>query len=275
MSSIPAEPFEPQPTRLHLSPPAQPFSVRSWHVVSAADAGFDETRFVQPGAATLLSCSICQHAPKANATLLSCCGQSACAKCITEWGHERISPFGVCCPFCREFAAVSKDRGYADSLSLAVVKCKYAPCCRWEGPFAIATAHESGECEVGKLQKDMEDKLAAAAEDKTRALAEADGEVGALSAEVRAQERDLRRKDATIKDLENQLQDAREALAAGINDAVQRSYMIQAMLACPPHVLDTMHKALLPELPSNPRPSSAALCLAGARARSRSPRASR
>jgi hypothetical protein len=315
---------------LHLSPQAQPSLCALGMSISAAETGFDETRFVQRGAATLLSCALCRHAPKVNATLLSCCGQSACAKCITEWGEGiGSSPFGVSCPFCREISTICKDRGYADSLSLAVVRCKYSPCCRWKGPFAIATAHEeSGECEVGKLHKDLDEKVAAAVEHKTLLLADADGEVLALtvelrdlraqeelraqerhlfsaksletehqlrdaratlteqnleilalSAELRAQERDVCRKDATIADQERDVcrKDATIAdlvnqlatLAARINDNAQRSYMIQEMLYCPPNVLDAMQKALLPELPelpelpSNPLPS---------RDRSRTPR---
>jgi hypothetical protein len=62
--------------------------------------------------------------------------------------------------------------------------------------------HESGECEVGKLEKDMAEKLTAAAQDKARALAEADLEIRATRAEARALEADLVGKDATINLLE-------------------------------------------------------------------------
>ena len=105
-------------------------------------------------------------------------------------------------------------------------------------------------------------------------MTEADEEIRGIRAEVRALEAELMMKDVTINELEKQLRDVKEALSASMNDSAQRHYMIQAMLACPPHALDTMHKALLPELPPNPRPTSAALCMAGARSRSRSPRAS-
>ena len=242
--------------------------------LSAADAAFDESRFVQPGAATLLACSICQHAPKVNATLLSCCGKSACAKCLTDWGQERLSASGVCCPFCRQFASVSKDRGYEDSLSLAVVRCKFAPCCRWEGPFDSAAAHEAAECLVGQLQAKLQDKdraLAAAWRDAEKNLAEADLEIRAIRAEARGLESDLAGKDLTISLLGERVKELEEALQARANESAQRSYMAQAMLACPPSVRDTMHNELKAELPPCPRPTSAALCMAGARARSRSP----
>ena len=99
-------------------------------------------------------------------------------------------------------------------------------------------------------------------------MTEADEEIRGIRAEVRALEAELMMKDVTINELEKQLRDVKEALSASMNDSAQRTYMIQAMLSCPAHVLDKMHDALLPELPPNPRPSSAALCLAGARSRS-------
>jgi chromosome segregation ATPase len=115
--------------------------------------------------------------------------------------------------------------------------------------------------------------------DARATLTEQNLEILALSAELRAQERDVCRKDATIADQERDVcrKDATIAdlvnqlatLAARINDNAQRSYMIQEMLYCPPNVLDAMQKALLPELPelpelpSNPLPS---------RDRSRTPR---
>ena len=102
-------------------------------------------------------------------------------------------------------------------------------------------------------------------------MAEADLKISAIRAEVRGLESDLAGKDVTINILGAQVKKLEEALQARANESAQRSYMAQAMLTCPPNVLDTMHNALEAELQPNPRSTSAALCMAGARAISRSP----
>jgi len=229
-------------------------------MLSAADVGFDETRFVTPGAATMLMCSLCRRAPKVDAQLLSCCGQSACGKCLQDAGQQGCA---IRCPLCRACAVVSKDRAYETSLSLALVRCKYAPCCRWEGAFASAFDHEA-VCEVAQLYAKLQEKDAA--------LDEADNEIRAVRAEVRALEEDNRAKDQTVNSLEGQLEDVKVKLLMGLNDMSERAFMINSMLACPPHVLQAVRDTLIPHLPRAATPSSAALCLAGSRSRSRSPR---
>ena len=236
---------------------------------SAAEVGFDESRFVLPQEAIKkLACGLCHHAPKVDAQLLSCCGQSACAKCIHDCGQQGSA---VRFPYCRQCAVVNKDRGYDDTLSLAVVRCRHSSC-DWTGPYDRVARHEAEECEVGKLYvkvQEMERALTAAEWAKVNALAEADSEILALRAEVRSLEVDVWEKSVTIRDLEGQLRDAKEALNASVNDAAQRGYMIQMMWGYPTAVLQKMHEGLLPELPRPPVPSSGALCLA--RSRSRSP----
>ena len=228
--------------------------------LSASDVGFDEARFVTPGAATMLMCYLCRSAPKVGAQLLSCCGQGACRKCLQDAGQQGCN---IRCPLCRACAVVSKDRAYETSLSFALVRCKYSPCCRWEGAFASALDHEA-VCEVTLLYAKLRERNVA--------LNEADSEIRAVRAEVRALEEDARAKDRTIHSLEGQLEDVKEKLQVSLNDVFKRAFMIRSMLACPPHVLEAAHDTLILHLPQPAVPSSAALCRAGGRSRSRSPR---
>ena len=94
-------------------------------------------------------------------------------------------------------------------------------------------------------------------------------------------------KDCTISRLRTELTDTKQVLNASMCDATRRGYLIQSILAAPPHVLDVMNAALLPELPASrkcarasedegaaARPSTA-LSRAGTRSRSPKPRTRR
>ena len=226
-------------------------------MLSAADVGFDETRFVQANAVEKLMCPLCRGVPRVHAQRVSCCGKGACAVCLRNCGQQGNA---LRCPFCRQCAVVDVDRGYDDTLSLALVKCKYAPCCKWEGPYDTNLNHEA-ECEVTKVHG----KLA----EKDARLNEADDEVRALRAELRTMEEEKSAKETTIRNLEGQIEDMKETLRNNMDIAFKRNFMINAMAACPPAVLDAAHESLLPYMPGPVAPSSA-LCLAGSRSRSRS-----
>ena len=214
----------------------------------------------------MLTCPLCRHAPKVDAQLLSCCGQSACAKCVLACGQRR---FAVRCPLCRAGSTVSPDRSYQASLAYVQVRCVHSPCCHWVGAFTAVNEHED-ECEVGQLRARLEGK--------DQLLAEAEEELNELRGEV-LQAR------CVITRLQREAADVKAALAAVTSDVARRRELINAILDVPTTYLDAVRAALSPrraggydgdadDADTAAKPTSGALCRAGARSRSPRPRGS-
>ena len=232
--------------------------------LSASDVGFDEGRYVQPGVVALLTCPLCRHAPKVDAQFLTCCGQSACAKCVLACGQRGFTV--PSCPFCRAGTTVRPDRSFQESLAYVQVRCKHAPCCQWVGGFTAAPGHEDG-CEVGQLRTQLEGK--------DLLLAEAKEEQKVLLGE-------LMQARCVITRLQREAADAKAALAAVTGDVERRRELINAILDAPTSCLDAARAALSPRCEADnaetddadtaAKPTSSALCRAGARSRSPRPR---
>ena len=150
----------------------------------------------------MLACPICHHGPKVDAHLVSCCSQSFCAKCLDRCGQKRNA---VRCPYCRVTATVSKDRSFVDGLQIVRVRCKDAPCCRWEGYYPDVGAHEEA-CEVGKLRKELK-------QSEARRIEMSD----AMLHGMQALQTDATATEKKLGDLQRELASARQS-AAAIND---------------------------------------------------------